>query len=280
VLSRSVAVSAGHHGAGVPLVSAPVAVVGVVSVAEPVVLVFVVGVADAVVLVFVVVAALLVVLVAVVVGAVVVVTVVVGALVVTVVVVLVFLFAVEDPPNNVVGWPLPVMECPVRRSGTVKRTTAIANASSPVTTASRQRGCPPLDSPPWTVGEIPAAADGSERSAFRALRGGTEAESASAPLAGSAVSLAGFSNPRGGSSGPVVRLWLGTTATAGTFFAVSATVRTGRLRNSETSATTTGVAAALTSVPAPQIREAANEAATDARLAMMTVCSEMRLPER
>jgi hypothetical protein len=43
------------------------------------------------------------------------------------------------------------------------------------------------------------------------------------------------------------------------------------------SATTTGVAAALMSVPVPQIREAANAAAADARLAMTDVCSEMRL---
>jgi hypothetical protein len=40
------------------------------------------------------------------------------------------------------------------------------------------------------------------------------------------------------------------------------------------------VAAALTSVPAPQIREAANDAAADAALAMTSVCNEMRRPER
>ncbi len=68
--------------------------------------------------------------------------------------------------------------------------------------------------------------------------------------------------------------------TAGTFFAVVATVCTGRRRNSETSATTTGVAAALMSVPAPQIREAANDAAADATLAMIKVCNEMPLPGR
>jgi hypothetical protein len=67
---------------------------------------------------------------------------------------------------------------------------------------------------------------------------------------------------------------------AGTFFAVAATVCTGRRRNSETSATTTGVAAALMSVPAPQIREAANDAAADATLAMINVCTEMPLPGR
>jgi hypothetical protein len=68
--------------------------------------------------------------------------------------------------------------------------------------------------------------------------------------------------------------------TAGTFFALAATVCTGRRRNSDTSATITGVAAALTSVPGPQIREAANAAAADAALAMISVCSEMRLPGR
>ncbi len=46
------------------------------------------------------------------------------------------------------------------------------------------------------------------------------------------------------------------------------------------SATTTGVAAALMSVPLPQIREAANDAAADARLAMINVSNEMPLPAR
>lgn len=59
-----------------------------------------------------------VVLVVVVVGAVLV-TVVVGVLVVTVVVGLVFFFTAAEPPKNVVGWPLPVMERPASSSGTV-----------------------------------------------------------------------------------------------------------------------------------------------------------------
>jgi hypothetical protein len=46
------------------------------------------------------------------------------------------------------------------------------------------------------------------------------------------------------------------------------------------SATTTGVAAALRSVPEPQIREAANDAAADARLAMINVSTEMPRPSR
>ena len=50
---------------------------------------------------------------------VVVVTVVGGLVVVTVVVGLVFVFLCAEAPKNVVGWPLPVTECPARRSGTV-----------------------------------------------------------------------------------------------------------------------------------------------------------------
>jgi hypothetical protein len=40
------------------------------------------------------------------------------------------------------------------------------------------------------------------------------------------------------------------------------------------------VAAALMSVPLPQIREAANDAAADARLAMINVSNEIPLPGR
>jgi hypothetical protein len=72
----------------------------------------------------------------------------------------------------------------------------------------------------------------------------------------------------------------GKVCAGGIFLAVAATVCTGRRRNSETSATTTGVIAALMSVPVPQIREAAKAAAADARLATINVCSEMRLPRR
>jgi hypothetical protein len=78
----------------------------------------------------------------------------------------------------------------------------------------------------------------------------------------------------------MMRLTAGKVWTVGTFLAVSATVCTGRRRNSETRATITGVAAALTIVPPPQIREAANDAAADAMLAMISVCSEMRPPSR
>ena len=39
--------------------------------------------------------------------------------VVTVVVGLVFVFLCAEAPKNVVGWPLPVTECPATRSGTV-----------------------------------------------------------------------------------------------------------------------------------------------------------------
>jgi hypothetical protein len=84
------------------------------------------------------------------------------------------------------------------------------------------------------------------------------------------------------SSGVAVVRWriAGKVCTVGIFFAVEATVWTGRRRNSEISATTTGVAAALMSVPVPQIREAAYAAAADATLAMISVCNEMRLSRR
>lgn len=91
-----------------------------------------------------------------------------------------------------------------------------------------------------------------------------------------ASSAAAVESPGAGT----VRLCSGRVCTVGTFFADLATVCTGRRRNSETSATTTGVAAALTSVPEPQIREAANDAAADAMLAMINVCSDMRLGGR
>lgn len=52
----------------------------------------------------------------------------------------VFLLALGEPPKNVVARPLPVIERPVTSSGTVNRATTIANASKPVTSASRQRG--------------------------------------------------------------------------------------------------------------------------------------------
>jgi hypothetical protein len=92
----------------------------------------------------------------------------------------------------------------------------------------------------------------------------------------------GSCSTRVGSSGVARVRWrtAGKVCTVGIFFAVVATVCTGRRRNSETSATTTGVAAALMSVPVPQIREAPNAAAPDAKLAMTNVCSEMRPPPR
>jgi hypothetical protein len=85
-----------------------------------------------------------------------------------------------------------------------------------------------------------------------------------------------------GSRGVVgVRAWTtGKECTGGILFAVVATVCTGRRSNSETSATTTGVIAALISVPVPQIREAPYAAAADAMLAMISVCSETPLPRR
>jgi hypothetical protein len=104
-----------------------------------------------------------------------------------------------------------------------------------------------------------------------------DGERRSAGIAGSA------STRRGSPGAAIVRLRMaGTPRTFRTCFALAlaATVCTGRRRNSEMSATTTGVAAALTSVPEPQIREAANDATADARLAMINVSTEMPLPSR
>jgi hypothetical protein len=99
------------HGAGVVLA------VVVVVVCVPVgVVVLVVGVA--VVVVLVVDVAVVVGWVVVVVGAVLV-TVVTRVVVVTVDVGLALFFTFAEPPKNVVGWPLPVMERPASRSGTV-----------------------------------------------------------------------------------------------------------------------------------------------------------------
>jgi hypothetical protein len=145
-----------------------------------------------------------------------------------------------------------------------------------VTTAGRQRGRQ-LSALPWYVivpgsrlGVIAAAGATPSRGAAR-----LEGERCSAGIAGSA-------STRVGSPGAaIVCLRIaGTLRTFGTCFALAATVCTGRRRNSEMSATTTGVAAALTSVPEPQIREAANDAAADARLAMINVSTEMPLPSR
>lgn len=68
--------------------------------------------------------------------------------------------------------------------------------------------------------------------------------------------------------------------TVGAFLAVADTVCTGRLNSSDTSATITGVAAALSSVPGPQRRDTANEAVADATLAMASVWGEMPLGAR
>jgi hypothetical protein len=57
--------------------------------------------------------------------------------------------------------------------------------------------------------------------------------------------------------------------------ATELTCSTGRRRNSDTSVTTTGVTAALISVPAPHSRDARNDAAAEATLAMTSVWIEM-----
>lgn len=66
----------------------------------------------------------------------------------------------------------------------------------------------------------------------------------------------------------------------GIFFAVSATVCTGRRENSDIERDNHRRGRRAISVPAPQIRDAANDAAADATLAMISVCSEIRPPDR
>jgi hypothetical protein len=132
----------------------------------------------------------------------------------------------------------------------------------------------------------PAGCAAAELSSGRAGRAGPESESGCA--VGSAAALADAAAVSVDWAGgwamfvgaAIMRLTAGKVWTVGTFFAVSATVRTGRRRNSDTRATITGVAAALTIVPPPQMREAANDAAADAMLAMISVCSEIRPPSR
>jgi hypothetical protein len=140
-------------------------------------------------------------------------------------------FAFDDPPKKVVGCPLPVMELPAIRSGTVKTPRMIAKATRPVTTAIHQRGRQALVSPD-VAGVDSTGVEGSR--------------------------------PR-------------TAGTLGTFLAVAVTVPIGRRKASETSAMITGAAAAPNSVPGPQIRATANDAAADARLATISVCSEIPL---
>lgn len=72
----------------------------------------------------------------------------------------------------------------------------------------------------------------------------------------------------------------GKVRTVGTFLAVADTLCAGRFNSSDTSATITGVAAALSSVPGPQRRDTANDAVADATLAIASVCGEMPLPAR
>lgn len=123
------------------------------------------------------------------------------------------------------------------------------------------------------------AAAGSTR---RRRPGGPGGECGSPRSVGSAVTRSRSCGTSVGSSGVALARGrtVGKGCTVWTFFAVSATVCTGRRRNSDTSATTTGVTAALMSVPVPQIREAPNAAAADATLAMINVCSETPRPRR
>jgi hypothetical protein len=205
-----------RHGAGVVTVAvlltpgSAVLVVGVVEVAVDV-LVVIVDVAAVVVLVAVVVDAVLV-------------TVVVGVVVVNVVVELAF-FVTLGEPKNVDGAPLPVIDRPARRSGTVKTATTIAKASRPVPTASshRERQRPASPGSP-----IPEPAAGAVSAGGFAGRLGCRPRDRDCGSPG--VAPAGI--PRLGPSGTwvvscgaaVVRLRVGNVYTAGTFFALAATV--------------------------------------------------------
>jgi predicted pyridoxine 5'-phosphate oxidase superfamily flavin-nucleotide-binding protein len=157
--------------------------------------------------------------------------------VVAVVVDRVVFFAFDDPPKKVVGCPLPVMELPAIRSGIVKTPRMIAKATRPVTTAIHQRGRQALVSP---------------------------------DVAG--VDSTGVEGSRPRTAGT-----LGTFLAVAVAVAVAVTVRIGRRRTSETRAMITGAAAAPNRVPGPQIRATANDAAADARLATISVCSEIPL---
>jgi hypothetical protein len=112
--------------------------------------------------------------------------------------------------------------------------------------------------------------------------GGVEGERGGAGDVGSVPTCLGSCMASVASCGvaPVGGRTAGKGCTVGILFALVATVCTGRRSNSETSATTTGVIAALMSVPVPQIREAPYAAAADAMLAMISVCSETPLPPR
>ena len=187
----------------------------------------------------------------------------------------VVLFALVEPPKNVVDSPVPVIERPATSSGTVNKPTTIANASSPVMSASRQRG---RDRSPslYLIGPHPASRELVAGSSTGSSPGRRPELEPGSPRTDAAL-IARFRSLFSAS----VRLRApGPLCTAGIRFALAATDRTGRRKNSETSATITGVAAALTSVPCPRIREAASAAAADARLAIISVSTEMPLPGR
>ncbi len=157
----------------------------------------------------------------------------------------VFFAMLGELPKNVVGPPLPVIECPARRSGTVNAPTTMVKASSPVARASRQRGRLRVTWLPSTVVEEPERASTAPGSLVRCM-----------------LRAAGMSRA------VAVRL------------AVAVARRIGRRRDSATSATITGAAAAPMRVPGPQMRATVKDAAADATLAMISVCGEMPLGRR
>ena len=160
--------------------------------------------------------------------------------VVTVVVGPVFVSFFVEAPKNVVGWPLPVTECPAMRSGTVKSATTIANASRPVRTAARQWRRPASAAVWRTVARPTPAGLSAAACTRRGGRGCGGGEGGRAGVVGSVPTCSGSASASVGSRG--VASARGRTAgkewTGGSRFAVVATVSTGRRRNSETSATT------------------------------------------
>lgn len=161
---------------------------------------------------------------------------------------------VVELPKNVVSRPLPVIEWPARRSGTVKTLTTMAKARRPVAPATRQRG----------RRRVLLSASSRVPVSVMAATVWSEARRAGARSGGG----------MGRSRTP------GIMRAVGTRLAVAVTVRIGRRRNSATSATITGAAAAPISVPGPQTRATVNDAAADATLATISVCGEIPLGRR
>ncbi len=103
-----------------------------------------------------------------------------GVVIVIVVAGLVAFSMIGALPKKVVCRPLPVIECPARRSGTVNAPTTAAKASSPVATASRQRGRRRVMSSAFTFAPGSARESTMPRGSARRVTG-AGAESVSVP---------------------------------------------------------------------------------------------------